>query len=67
MKPPKTIRINEDDGSCPKCGLERKNYKDLFHSDGGDEEAGVVCGACGTPFTILRRVIVAEYSVKEKY
>lgn len=63
----RSIEINEDDGSCPKCGQERNGYKGLFHHpDGGDEEASVACASCGEKFTILRRVIVAEYSVKEK-
>lgn len=66
-KKSRTISINEDDASCPRCGLERANYKGLFHHpDGGDEEASVNCAGCGERFTILRRVIVAEYSVKEK-
>lgn len=63
----RTIRINEDDGSCPKCGREKPDYKRrFFHEDGGDEDVRVVCDSCGEQFTILRRVIVAEYSVKEK-
>jgi DNA-directed RNA polymerase subunit M/transcription elongation factor TFIIS len=67
-KKKRSIEINEDDGCCPKCGLERKGYRGLFHHpDGGDEEAVVICESCGEKFTILRRVIVAEYSVKEKY
>lgn len=63
---PRTITINEDDGSCPKCDREKIDYKKLFHDNGGDEEFSVVCQFCGEKFTILRRVIVAEYSVKEK-
>lgn len=63
----RTITIHDDDASCPKCGREKEGYKGLFHHpDGGDEEAGVVCAFCGERYTILRRVIVAEYSVKEK-
>lgn len=63
----RTIRINDDDGSCPKCGHEKADYKKrFFHENGGDEDMRVVCDFCGAAFTILRRVIVAEYSVKEK-
>lgn len=58
--------INEDDGSCPKCGLEAKDYKRGFDSDGGDQEYHFTCRSCGERFTIQRRVIVAEYSVKDK-
>lgn len=61
---PRTITIYDDDVSCPKCGHDLENYKGYFQPDNGDDEARVIC-VCGIPYTIVRTVIAAEYSVKK--
>lgn len=49
---------------CPWCGTPDPDPARHF-TDAGDDDMKVTCKACGKPYTITKRIIVVEYSVKE--
>lgn len=49
---------------CPWCSHPDRGPQRHF-SDAGDDDMKVKCGVCGKQYTILKRIITVEYSVKD--
>lgn len=49
---------------CPRCGYPDWIPDRLF-GDGGDDDMKDACNRCGKVYTIQKRIIKVEYSVKE--